>query len=339
MPESPAISVLLPVRNGSAALGRALASIQAQTRTDWELLAVDDGSEDATRAIIESAAREDRRIKLIEPGRVGLVAALNAGLAHAQGRFIARMDADDESYPDRLAAQAEFLEASPEVGLAGCLVDFGGDRSVSEGYARHVDWLNSLVTAEEIACNRFIESPFAHPGVMFRRALLAAHGGYRSGDFPEDYELWLRWLEAGVRMAKVPRVLLAWHDSSGRVSRTDARYSPEAFYRVKAEYLARWLRREQPGRAVWVWGAGRPTRRRAAFLRGHDVAIAGYIDVDVRKTGRIVGGVPVVDPAALPAPGTIFVLGYVGTRGARELIRAALTARGYLEGRDFLMCA
>ena len=70
---------------------------------------------------------------------------------------------------------------------------------------------------------------------MFRRELVARHGGYRAGDFPEDYELWLRWLDAGVRMAKVPRPLLTWHDSTGRLSRTDARYDPEAFFRLKAE--------------------------------------------------------------------------------------------------------
>lgn len=339
MSKPPTISVLLPVRNGSATMGRALASIQAQTRTDWELLAVDDGSEDATREIIGAAAREDQRIKLIEPGRVGLVAALNAGLAQARGEFIARMDADDESYPDRLAAQAGLLESSPEIGLASCLVDFGGNRATSEGYARHVDWLNSVVTPDDLARSRFIESPLAHPSVMFRRSLVTAHGGYRAGDFPEDYELWIRWLEAGVRMTKVPRVLLAWHDAPGRMSRTDPRYSPGAFYRLKAGYLARWLRREQPGRAVWVWGAGRPTRQRARHLEAHGVRIEGFIDVDRKKTDRSVGGVPVIEPSALPAAGTIFVLGYVGTRGARELIRSALIARGYVETKDFLMCA
>jgi hypothetical protein len=69
------------------------------------------------------------------------------------------------------------------------------------------------------------------------------------------------------------------------------------------------------------------------------VRIAGYIDVDAKKTGRRVGGVPVITPAELPSPGKVFVLGYVASRGARELIRADLTARGYAEGGDFLMCA
>jgi glycosyltransferase involved in cell wall biosynthesis len=312
--------------------------VQAQTRSDWELLAVDDGSTDGTRDWLRAAAAGDARIRLIEQPARGLVAALNAGLDMARGAYIARMDADDACHPGRLAAQAAWLERNPAAGLVSCLVGFGGDRRGSAGYALHVDWINTLVAPAQIALNRFIESPFAHPSVMFRRELVARHGGYRAGDFPEDFELWLRWLDAGVVMGKVPRELLTWHDAPGRLSRTDPRYDPEAFFRVKAEYLAKHLLRL--GRAVvWIWGAGRPTRKRAAHLGPHGMRIGGYVDVDAKKTGRKVGGVPVIGPAELPVPGSIFVVGYVASRGARELIRGELTCRGYVEGRDFLMAA
>ncbi|HEY0943634.1 MAG TPA: hypothetical protein VGD81_00140, partial [Opitutaceae bacterium] len=238
-----------------------------------------------------------------------------------------------------LAAQAAVLAAEASLGLVGCRVDFGGDRERQAGYALHIDWLNTLVTPEQIALNRFVESPFAHPSVCFRRELVARHGGYRDGDFPEDYELWLRWLDAGVRMTKVPRVLLTWHDPPDRLSRTDPRYDPEAFFRIKAFYLAREVARIRNERDVLVWGAGRPTRKRATHLRAHGVTIAGYIDIDPKKTGRAVGGVPVFAPEQIPPPTHALVLGYVANRGARELNRAALQARGYVEGRDFLMCA
>jgi glycosyltransferase involved in cell wall biosynthesis len=335
----PAVTIILPVRDGATTLPRALASIRAQTWSDWELLAVDDGSSDGTGKILAATARHDARVRVISASRPGLVPALNAGLGAASGDFIARMDADDESHPERLAGQIAMLQGEPALGVVGCLVACGGDRTTGEGYALHVDWLNTLITPEQIALNRFIESPHAHPSVMFRRAAVERHGGYREGDFPEDYELWLRWLDAGVRMAKVPRALLTWHDSPARLSRTDARYAPDAFYRVKAPWIARELGRIAGGRAVWIWGAGRPTRKRAAELEGHGVRIAGYIDVDPKKTGRKVGGVPVVAPDGLPEPGAVFVLGYVATRGARDLIRGELTRRRYGEGRDFLMCA
>ncbi|HTL68927.1 MAG TPA: glycosyltransferase [Lacunisphaera sp.] len=335
----PAVSVILPVRNAAVTIGRAVASVQAQTFRDWELVAVDDGSDDGTRAWLERAARDDARIRLLAQPAHGLVPALNAGLAAARGDLIARLDADDECHPERLAIQVDYLAAHPAVGLVSCLVGFGGDRSVQAGYALHVEWLNALVTPEQIALNRFVESPLAHPSVMFRRELVAGLGGYRAGDFPEDYELWLRWLDAGVVMAKVPRELLTWHDAPGRLSRVDPRYSPEAFFSVKAGFVARELQRVGGARPVWVWGAGRPTRKRAAHLGAHGVMVAGYVDIDPRKTGRAVGGVRVTAPAGLPPPDGAYVLGYVASRGARELIRAELGRRGYAEGRDFLMCA
>ncbi len=359
------VSVLLPVRDGADTVGRAIASIRRQTWEDWELVVVDDGSTDATPEILAQLAREDARIHILTRPRQGVVAALNAGLLVARGSLLARMDADDESHPERLAAQREgfAVDRHGELGVVGCLVAFGGDRDRHAGYALHVDWSNALVTPEAIALNRFVESPLAHPSVMFRADLVQRLGGYRDGAFPEDYELWLRWLDAGVAMAKVPRVLLTWHDAPQRLSRTDPRYAPEAFFRVKAEFVAREVARWQSAksrdaadhsaaaaasnasssgaRPVYVWGAGRHTRKRAGYLAQHGLTIAGYVDVDVKKTGRGIGGtgLPVLSPEDLPPAGKIIVLGYVTTRGAREFIRTALGARGYVEGRDFLMCA
>jgi len=330
----------MPVRNGAATLARAVESIRRQTLADWELLAVDDGSTDATGSMLRDWAACDSRIRQVPLESSGLVAALNAGLEAAQSRLIARMDADDEAHPERLAEQARFLQAHPEVGLVGCLVEFGGDRASAGGYALHVDWLNSLVTPEQISLNRFVEAPFAHPSVLFRRELIDRHGGYRDGDFPEDYELWLRWLDAGVVMAKVPQPLLVWHDSPNRLSRTDARYAAEAFYRCKAEYLARWLKcQATESRQLLIWGAGRPTRKRTEYLAAHGIRIDGYIDIDPRKVGRALAGRRVISPEGLPPPPTAFVIGYVAKRGARELARNHLQQRGFVEGRDFLMAA
>jgi glycosyltransferase involved in cell wall biosynthesis len=343
----PAVSVILPVYNAAATVDRAIASIRNQTFPDWELVLINDGSTDATSDVLQRVAAADGRIRVLGRPHEGLVAALSAGLGAARGELIARMDADDVSHPERLAEQVTFLEQHREVGLVGCLVEFGGDRNTNEGYALHVDWVNSLQSPAAIAVNRFVESPFAHPSVMFRRELVAKHGGYRAGDFPEDYELWLRWLDAGVPMAKVPRVLLTWQDGPNRLSRTDPRYDPEKFFATKAEWIARALRISSSAnsgaspRPIFVWGAGRPTRKRAGWLERHGVGIAGYIDVDAKKATRAIGGTgaPVIGPAELPPAGKIFVLGYVSSRGARDLIRAELRTRGYVEGRDFLMCA
>jgi glycosyltransferase involved in cell wall biosynthesis len=332
----PEISVVMPVFNAGTVVERAIQSIARQSFTGWELIAVDDGSTDDTADILSEWAQRNARVQPLYVQHGGIVDALNAGIEVARAPLIARMDADDEALPSRLADQQTFLKGQPELGVVGSLVEFAGERS--EGYAAHVEWMNTIVSSEDIALNRFIESPFAHPSVMFRRNAVRQHGGYRNGLFPEDFELWLRWLDAGVRMAKVPKVLLRWNDSPGRLSRTDARYSTEAFYRCKARFLAKWLNGHVPAsRPIIVWGAGRPTRKRAEFLTGYGVKIAAYIDIDPAKQGVRFARRPVLKPAEIPE--SAFVLSYVANRGARELIRAQLRSLGRDEGRDFLMAA
>lgn len=352
---APRVSVLLPAFNALATLPRAVASIREQTFPDWELLLVDDGSTDGTTEWLRAQAAGEPRLKVISQPHGGIVAALNHGLAAARGEFIARMDADDESLPERLAEQVACLGVRPEIGLVGSLIEFDGNRAASQGYALHVDWLNTVITSDQISLNRFVESPFAHPSVIFRRELVARHGGYREGDFPEDYELWLRWLEAGVRMAKVPRALLRWHDRAARLSRTDPRYQVESFYQLKAEYLARWLHAHVPAAAnrssaglvardakraspsLLVWGAGRLTRQRVKLLEAHGIAVTAYVDVDPNKHGRSRAGHLVLAPEQIPEGA--FHLGYVARRGAREFCRNFLEPRGCVEGRDFLFAA
>jgi glycosyltransferase involved in cell wall biosynthesis len=333
----PAVSVLMPVHNAESTLPAALDSILVQTFRDFEILAVDDGSSDRSRAILSRYARRDGRVRTCILHRQGIVAALNHGLALARGEYIARMDADDLCMPDRLLEQVRLLESRPGIGLAACRVVFLGDRNESRGYFEYVNWINSLLGPEEIGLNRFVESPLAHPSVMIRAEVLRRHGGYRDGDFPEDYELWLRLLESGVSMAKVDKALLAWRDHPGRLSRVHPRYSPEAFFRLKAVYLSKWLERHNPHHPrVILWGAGRPTRRRADFLTAQGISIEAYVDIDSRKIGNTIHGIPVLPPERIPPPGRSFILPYVANRGAREEILAKLAGMGHRIGQDFI---
>ncbi|MHC1788735.1 glycosyltransferase family 2 protein [Solidesulfovibrio sp.] len=336
------ISVVLPARNAAASLPAALESLAGQTLADFEVLAVDDGSDDrgATSAVLAAFARRDARFRHIVRPHGGIVAALTAGIAAARGRYIARMDADDVCRPRRLELQARRLDARPDLGLVSCRVAFGGNARAARGYLAHIDWCNGLTSPADIRCGIFRESPLPHPSVMFRRELPARHGGYRQGDFPEDYELWLRWLEAGVVMEKLPETLLDWHDPPGRLSRVDPRYDPGAFFRIKAGYLAAHLARINPFHPhVVVAGAGRITRRRAECLLPHGIVIDAWLDIDPDKVGKTVAGRPVLHLHDVPGPETCFVLPYVASRGATEDIAAVLEARGFALGRHYLPAA
>lgn len=332
------VSVLMPVRDAQETLGHAIESIVRQTFCDWELVVVDDGSRDASPEIAQSWAERDSRIRALRLPPRGIVSSLNHAISVARGTFLARMDADDSSHPTRLARQIESLEAHPEIGVVSCLVQFGGDAEAARGYAAHVAWLNDLCTPDAIALSRFIESPLAHPSVVFRRSLVEAHGAYRQGDFPEDYELWLRWMDAGVRFAKVGEKLLTWNDAATRLSRTDPRYAVEAFYRVKCNYLGRWLTKNVTSdRPVWLWGAGRVTRKRFRTLEHTWKKFQGFVDIDPKKIGRTLEGRNFVAPSGIPPEA--FVLVAVSSRGARDRIRAVLHSQGREEKTDFLCAA
>jgi len=323
----------MPVRDARETVVAAIASVQAQSMADWELVIVDDGSRDGTKELLRQIAASEPRIVLIVQEPKGIAEALNRGLASCRGEFVARMDADDVMSERRLELQSAFLAANRDFGLVSCRVRFGGSEA---GYAAHVDWINSLMDPDEMSLRRFVEAPVAHPSVMFRRRLLDEHGGYREGDFPEDYELWLRWLEAGVRFGKVEQELLTWNDPPQRLSRIDPRYSVEAFYTMKLGYLRRWLSAHTAGREIWLWGAGRITRRRFDPIAD---LITGFIDVDESKRGRHLDGREVRLADDLPPRESSFILGGVGARGAREAIAGHLSERGWVEGVDFLLVA
>ena len=250
----PAVSVLLPCYNAEQTIDETLHSLARQSLTDFEVLAVDDGSGDATRVKLEIWSERDPRFRVIPQEHAGVIVAANAGLAACTAPYIARMDADDRAHPERLAQQASYLADHPEVAVVSSLVRAFPDADVRTGYRIYIKWLNSLVTDEDIRREMFVESPLANPSIMIRRTWLEKMGGYHEYGWPEDYDLWLRMYLAGAKFAKIPQVLLEWRDHPERITRTDGRYSVENFLRAKAHYLARGPLRDR--NAVIIWGAG-----------------------------------------------------------------------------------
>lgn len=329
----PHVSILLPVRNEEEFLPAALSSLWRQTFAEWELVAVDDGSTDATPQILAEAARCDRRVRVVTQTGGGLVSALNAGLAHCRAPFVARMDGDDIAHPRRLELQYRFLADHPEVGLVACGFRHFPRHAVRLGMHAYEKWQNGLCDHDTIVRDIYVESPFVHPSVMFLRDVVMAAGGYREMGWAEDYDLWLRLAGAGVRFARLPEVLLFWRERPGRATRTMDAYRAEAFRQCKIHHLRNGFL--TTSRAVALAGAGKEGRawRKALSCAGIDVGL--WIDVDPRKVGRVLHGAPVVAAEDVrQLPGKLLVT--VGTRGARDGLRAWATAMGWREGEDFV---
>ncbi len=341
----PQISVVMPVRDAEDTLDAAIASVLGSRglgRADaLELVCVDDGSRDGTPERLADWQGRDPRVRTIATPPLGIVAALNRGLDAARGPLVARMDADDEMLPDRLAAQRAHLEAHPDQGLIGTRVECFREGGLGEGYRIYQEWVNALVSPEEIEREIFVECPLPHPTWMFRREAIAGLGGDPEGPFHEDLDLLYRGLEAGWRVGKGPRVQHRWRDHEGRLSRVDSRYDRDAFARVKAHYLGR-LR---PMPAAVVWGAGRTGRRLVPLLEAEGLAIRALLDINPGRVGTRWRGIPILAPESLESRAAAWrhegvrVLGAVASRGAREEIRGRLREAGLVEGDGFVMLA
>lgn len=333
----PRVSVLMPCYNASATLDLAIESILGQSLVDFEAIVVDDGSDDETHARLQKWARRDARIRVLAQSHAGIVQALNLGLGYCQADYVARMDADDVSLPERLDQQANFLDKNPSIDLVSCQVRGFPSDQVREGFLVYLEWLNDLISDDDIRREIFVESPLPHPSVMFRKQKVLTLGAYQEHTWAEDYDLWLRMYLAGLHFAKIPQVLVEWREHEERLTRTDSRYSLENFLRAKAFYLVHGplLNRD----AVIVWGAGMIGRRLTRQLRKQNAPVKAFVDIDPRKIGRTKLNLEVIAPQDLMACWKRYkhpvILACVGARGARQLIRQELQRLGFHEGRDW----
>jgi glycosyltransferase involved in cell wall biosynthesis len=337
MPDySTSVSVILPVCNAEKTLLTAVNSIFNQTHSDWELILVENGSDDATRSICMELAHKNKRVKCIALSEKGIAKALNEGVRHASYPFIARMDADDFSYPDRLENQIRFLTQNPEYGLISGLVEISTDGLKNEGYREYVRMINSWISDDEMERYRFMESPFAHPSVMFRKSLFDTYGGYSTDPIPEDYELWLRLFKNGIKMAKLSQVVIRWNDSPGRLSRTHPNYSKNAFDQVRYDYLANYLKEMvSAGKDIYVWGGGKFAKHKLRHIQNRiPLTIKGIIDVKPKeklKPGQL-------HYLEIPEPENTFIISLVSNRGVYLEIEDFLVKRNYKPVLDFI-CA
>lgn len=210
------ISVLMPFRDAETTIDAALRSLLRQTHRDLEVLAIDDGSSDASGERVAAFARDDPRVRVLGDGRRrGLSARLNEGIDAASGEFLARMDADDAAHPDRLAAQCAALAADATLDLVGAaVVVVRGDEAL--GVRRFPREHASIMASA------WRGVPIAHPCFMGRREWFRRHRYDESFARAQDQELLLRAAPSS-RYGNLERPLLAYRESVGDAARRQSR--------------------------------------------------------------------------------------------------------------------
>jgi hypothetical protein len=207
------ISVILPVYNGAAFLKDSVDSILTQSHQHLELIAVDDGSTDASWDMLQTFAARDSRVRLLkQPQNMGLVAALNRACLAATGVYLARMDADDISLPDRLARQADYLDQHPDTGIVGTQAEVMDEQGKSAG------WIRVPLSPGLTHWAMLFYNPLVHSSVMMRRSVGDILGYYQHWP-SEDYELWAR-ASAITRITNLPDVHLRYRRFAQNLSST-----------------------------------------------------------------------------------------------------------------------
>jgi glycosyltransferase involved in cell wall biosynthesis len=210
---NPVVSVILPIYNCPRYVGQAVESILAQTYADFELIVIDDGSEDETPEVVRRYT--DPRVRLVTQANKGLAGALNRGIELARGRYIGRQDQDDFSFPERLAKQVAYLTAHPACALVGTWAEIWDEDERTERIHAHPS------DSGDLKFRLLLDNPFVHSSVMIRRAALDRVGVYSTDPGrqpPEDYELWSR-IAREFDVANIPEVLHVYREVRGSMSR------------------------------------------------------------------------------------------------------------------------
>ena len=361
------ISILMPVYNGLPHLNCALRSLIWQTHTDWELVAIDDGSDDGSLEFLQDAARRDGRIRVFARPHRGVVSALNFGLSQCRSEWVARMDSDDISAPRRLQRQWEFAQKG-EAQVIGSFVRIFPRLPRTLGMKRYERWLNRYWRHQDLVRDIFVESPLVHPSVLYERAAVERAGAYRDCPWPEDYDLWLRLWQQGARLAKVPEVLFFWRDDFQRLTHTDGRCSHDALRELKLSALmdvffpecssgkgaaqmdemdaieqnAIGIARQDgtgSSRQVLVWGAGTNGKDLLKDLRARGLFPVAFVDNNPSRRGQKILDIPVLAPEDVRFNAPTFIIMAVSNPFIRAQVRKQLDDAGWQEGVNYACLA
>jgi hypothetical protein len=283
----PVVSVVLPVCNCPGYVGQAIESILDQTYTDFELIVIDDGSQDETSTLIH--AFDDPRVRAVRQTHQGVAAARNHGIELSRGRFIAQMDADDISLPGRIASQVAFLGANPRCGMVGTWAEIWSGREKTERVHAHP------VENAQLRFELLFNNPFVQSSVMVRREALDRVGRYTTDPArqpPEDFELWSR-IARQFEVANIPVPLLVYREVEGSLSRPGPSTFVDHVVTICAENLA-WAAGTEPSQpqviniAALVHQANHRVKGRPDFVEMRAILARAVDRVAPGERGRYV---------------------------------------------------
>jgi glycosyltransferase involved in cell wall biosynthesis len=238
------VSVVMPAYNAEAYLDEAVTSILGQTFRDFEFIIINDGSTDDTASILDKYEKSDSRIRVYHQENQGMIAALNRGCCLARGKYIARMDADDVSFPARLEKQLEYIERDQKIGILGTWIHNIDKNGVVRGTWR------PPTNSKMLKWTLFFGVCVAHPSVVMRRDLMTQLKFYRpDAAHVEDVDLWFR-ASSLTEFGNVPEVLLKYRIWTGSTHQRGLEVRSDRHVQLLASYIKDVLNIDPPIEAV-----------------------------------------------------------------------------------------
>ncbi|MBT8185359.1 MAG: glycosyltransferase [Eudoraea sp.] len=328
----PLVSILIPYKNTELFLPECLDSILSQQYKNWEVIAVNDHSEDGSETVISSYTRKNPNIKNYSNKGIGIIAALRTGYSFANGVLITRMDSDDIMKSNKLQVMVKSLLEYGKGHLALGKVKYFSDRGISNGYARYESWLNQLTATASNFSEIYKECVIPSPCWMTHKEDLEACGAFDPNRYPEDYDLTFRFYEKGIKCIPCSEVLHLWRDYDSRTSRTSEHYAQNYFLDIKLFYF---LKLDcNPDRPLTVWGAGNKGKTIASKLVEDNIAFYWLCD-NPRKIGKKIYGQELFHYSQLEQlkqPQSIIT---VANQAAQKMIRRYLDGLGQIPMKDY----
>lgn len=290
------VSIVMPVKNAMPYLESCLDSILAQTYTDWELIAINDGSTDDSAELLLSYADRDSRISTYDNVGSGIIPALELAYSHTSGALITRMDADDMMTTDRIEIMANSLIEQPGHIAVGQVKYFSDEGTLGDGYQKYQDWLNGLTAQGNNFTEIYKECVIPSPCWMMHRVDFEKINGFDINTYPEDYDLAFRMYVADLKVIPCSQILHHWRDYPTRTSRTDDNYADNRFLDIKVHYFI--SKDYKTGSSLILWGAGKKGKMIAQKLVEQKINFHWICD-NPNKIGHDIYGVILKNPSVI----------------------------------------
>ena len=280
------VSIIIPYKNAELFINESIDSIINQSYKNWELILVNDNSDDNSSLIAQKYSNNDIRIKHFESDGNGIIDALRKGYKNSKGNFITRMDADDIMNENKIKLLRSSLKKSGKKYVSVGLVNyFSTGKKLAEGYIKYANWLNHLTLNKMNFKEIFKECTIPSPCWMMYRDDFQQIGGFDNQWYPEDYDLAFRMYLNNIKISCVDKIIHQWRDHQYRTSRTDSKYSFENFIPLKIEYFLKFKQHNK----IFLWGTGKKGKLIAKELLKNNINFK-WITNNKNKHGKEIYG-------------------------------------------------